>query len=73
MPRATQDTKIKEPIKLRKKRLANDCYRLYLDYYNPKTQKHEYEYLPYTIKPVRIPTDRLDNQNAINAANAVKS
>ena len=73
MPRKKKAAKVKEPIHLRQKELANGCSRLYLDYYNPSTKKHEYEYLEYTLKPVIIPTDQVDNMNALTAANALKA
>lgn len=72
MGRRKIDIKVKEPIKLRK-RIRENCTALYLDYYNPKTGKHEFEYLHLYLIPETTPFDKLANQNALQAANAIKA
>lgn len=72
MGRRKTDIKVKEPVKLRKHPRKN-CDALFLDYYNPKTGKHEFEYLHLYLIPEVTPFDRLANQNALQAANAIKA
>ena len=73
MPRKKTVSKAKEPIKLRTKKRSNGNYALYLDYYNPDTGKHEYEYLKMYLIQENTPFDKLTNQNTMAAANAIKS
>lgn len=73
MPRKKTTSKAKEPIKLRTKRRANGNFALYLDYYNPDTGKHEYEYLRLYLIQEKTPFDKLANAETMRAANAIKS
>lgn len=73
MGRKKKQLKVKEPIKLRSKKLANGNQSLYLDQYDPKTQKHRYEFLKlYLIPEVNEGADAI-NKNTMTAANAIKS
>lgn len=63
--------KQKEPIKLRFKKLANGNQSIYLDYY--QNGKREYDFLQMYIVPVVTPFDKLQNEETLRAANAIKS
>lgn len=71
MPRKKIATKAKEPVRLREKKLSNGNVSLYLDYY--KGGKREYEFLKLYLIPVKNPFDRLQNEEALKAANAIKA
>ena len=65
--------KAKEPIRLRSKMLANGSQSLYLDEYDPKTQKHKYEFLKLYIVPEVDEAAKVQNANTLQAANKIKS
>ena len=62
MPRVKKPAKVKEPIRLRMKELANGNKSLYLDIY--RDGKRTYEYLKMYLIPERItmPVDRTKRQ-----------
>jgi integrase len=63
--------KVKEPIKVRFKKLANGNQSIYLDYYTEG--KREYEFLKLYLIPERTPIDKETNHQTLNLANAIKS
>lgn len=62
MPRTRKPIKVKEPIRLRTKELANGSKSLYLDIY--RNGKRTYEYLKMYLIPKRIvmPANRTKRQ-----------
>lgn len=73
MGRKKKQLKAKEPIRLRSKMLANGSQSLYLDEYDPKTQKHKYEFLKLYIVPEVDEAAKVLNANTLQAANKIKS
>lgn len=73
MARKKKQVKAKEPIRLRSKMLANGSQSLYLDEYDPKTQKHKYEFLKLYIVPEVDEAAKVQNANTLQAANKIKS
>lgn len=71
MPRVKKPAKVKEPIRLRMKELANGNKSLYLDIY--RDGKRTYEYLKMYIIPETDYNARKQNQATMAAANAIKS
>lgn len=71
MPRVKKPTKVKEPIRLRVKELANGNKSLYLDIY--RDGKRTYEYLKMYLIPETDNNARVRNQTTMAAANAIKS
>lgn len=71
MPRKKVASKAKETVRLRGKKLSNGNVSLYLDYY--KDGRREYEFLKLYLIPEKTPFDKLANQQALNAANAIKA
>lgn len=71
MPRVKKPTKVKEPIRLRMKELANGNKSLYLDIY--RDGKRTYEYLKMYLIPETDNNARVRNQTTMAAANAIKS
>lgn len=71
MPRVKKPTKVKEPIRLRMKELADGSKSLYLDIY--RNGKRMYEYLKMYIIPEVDNNARKQNQATMAAANAIKS
>lgn len=68
---ARKSFKAKEPARLRFNELANGNKSIYLDIYlNGKRQR---EYLRLYLVPERTPADRLQNEQTMRAANAIKS
>lgn len=63
--------KIKEPIKVRTKKLANGCQSIYLDIY--LDGKRKYEFLKLYIIPERDRIDKNKNLETLKLANAIKS
>lgn len=71
MKRIKQKTKIKEPVKLRSKSLADGSQSLYLDIYSEG--KRVYEFLKLYLVPERTAADRKANNATMRAAAAIKS
>ena len=70
MPRVKKPTKVKEPVRLRTKKLADGSQSLYLDIY--RFGKRTYEYLKLYLIPETDNNARRQNQATMNAANAIK-
>ena len=71
MPRIKKPAKVKEPIRLRMKELANGSKSLYLDIY--RNGKRSYEYLKMYIIPETDDNARKRNAATMTAANTIKS
>lgn len=71
MPRTKKPTKVKEPIRLRTKVLADGSKSLYLDIY--RNGKRTYEYLKMYLIPETDRNARQQNETTMAAANAIKS
>lgn len=71
MPRVKKPTKVKEPIRLRTKKLSDGSKSLYLDIY--RNGKRTYEYLKMYLIPETDRNARLQNEVTMTAANAIKS
>lgn len=66
-----KEFRIKEPIKVRTKKIASGCESVYLDIYINK--KRKYEFLKLYIIPEICAADKKRNQETIKLANAIKS
>ncbi|HPE87680.1 MAG: site-specific integrase [Bacteroidales bacterium] len=66
-----KNPKIKEPVKIRFKKLANGNQSIYLDYYHDG--KREYDFLKLYILPEHTPADKASNQHALSLANSIKA
>jgi integrase len=64
-------TKVKEPIRLRVKKLANGNQSLYLDFYS--AGKREYEFLKLYLVPETSAANKEANRETLKLANAIKS
>lgn len=62
---------IKEPVRLRSKKLANGNESLYLDIY--RDGKREYEFLKLYITPEKNREDKLKNKETLALANSIKA
>ena len=71
MPRVKKPKKVKEPIRLRTKELADGSKSLYLDVY--RNGKRTYEYLKMYLIPETDSNARRQNEITMTAANAIKS
>lgn len=71
MARPKKQPKIKEPIRLRTKTLANGNKSLYLDMY--QHGKREYLFLRLYLIPEMDQAAKVMNQNTLQAANAIKA
>jgi len=71
MAKKKQIKKAKEPIRIRFKQLANGNQSIYLDCY--RDGKRSYEFLKLYIVPETDEATRLQNQNTLQAATAIKS
>ena len=68
---AHKKVKVKEPIHLRFKKIANGCESIYLDYYS--NGKRQYEFLKLYTVPDRTPIDKTKNAQTLELANAIKA
>lgn len=66
-----KNLKAKEPVKVRFKTLRNGSKSIYLDYYQDGVR--EYEFLKLYIIPERSQTDKLQNEETLRTANAIKA
>lgn len=66
-----EELKIKEPIKIRVKNLANGSKSIYLDMY--MNGKRKYEFLKLYIIPENSKSDRVRNSETLKLANAIKA
>jgi integrase len=64
-------TKVKEPIRLRIKKLANGNQSLYLDFY--QEGKREYEFLKLYLIPETSAANKAANSETLKLANAIKA
>ena len=71
MVKIKKKSKIKEPIRLRTKKLTDGSLSLYLDTYYEG--KRSYEFLRLYLIPEKNPADREVNAAALRAANAIKA
>ncbi|MDE7419783.1 MAG: site-specific integrase [Muribaculaceae bacterium] len=71
MNRLKQKVKIKEPVRLRAKLLANGNQSLYLDTY--RKGKREYEFLKLYLIPEKTADDKAINAATMKAAMAIKA
>lgn len=71
MNRFKRNFKIKEPVRLRTKSIANGCYSLYLD--TSYNGKRRYEFLRLYLIPEKTPEDKSINDATLKAANAIKA
>lgn len=72
MPRKKTPRKIKEPVRLRTKKLSNGNVSLYLDYYKGGGRR-EYEFLNLYLIPEITEADKEVNEAVIKSANCIKS
>lgn len=66
-----KSVKAKEPIRIRFKELANGNKSIYLDYY--KDGKREYEFLKLYIIPEKNASAKIQNEETLRTANAIKA
>lgn len=66
-----EERKVKEPVKIRQKRLASGSTSLYLDIY--ADGKRKYEFLKLYIIPEKTAADKIQNDEAWRLANAIKA
>lgn len=71
MARKKKQTKAKEPIRIRFKAIANGNKSIYLDCY--QSGKRSYEFLKLYLIPEVDEAARVQNQNTMQAANAIKA
>ncbi|NQU51565.1 MAG: phage integrase SAM-like domain-containing protein [Bacteroidetes bacterium] len=69
--KAKKKPKIKEPVKIRFKKLANGNQSIYLDYYHEG--KREYDFLKLYIVPEHTPIDKASNEHTLSLANSIKA
>lgn len=65
------EKKIKEPVRLRMKRLSNDNISLYLDIYHQG--KRQYEFLKLYLVPENNKQDKIRNKETMMLANSIKA
>lgn len=68
---ARKSLKAKEPVRMRFKELADGNKSIYLDIY--QNGKRQYDFLKLYLVPERTRTDRLQNEQTMRAANAIKA
>jgi len=69
--KAKKKPKIKEPVKIRFKKLANGNQSIYLDYYQEGNR--EYDFLKLYIVPELTPIDKASNAHTLKLANSIKA
>jgi integrase len=69
--KAKKKPKIKEPVKIRFKKLENGNQSIYLDYYHEGNR--EYDFLKLYIIPEKTPIDKASNEHIRSLANAIKA
>ena len=70
MAKKNIQSKIKEPVRLRSKKLANGSESLYLDIY--LNGKRSYEFLKLYVHPETDPQIKVLNNETMKVANAIK-
>lgn len=81
MPRKKQEAKLKEPVRIRFKKLANGNQSIYLDYYSGDLVrkgdhlcgKRQYEFLKLYLIPEKTKADKTKNEATLALAKAVQS
>lgn len=81
MPRKKQEAKLKEPVRIRFKKLANGNQSIYLDYYSGDLVrkgdhlcgKRQYEFLKLYLVPEKTKADKTKNEATLALAKAVQS
>ena len=73
MARKKQPTKAKEAVKIRFKKLANGNQSIFLDIYEGDGKPRVRQYLRLYIVPEVDTAAKIDNKNAMQAANAIKA
>ncbi len=71
MAKARLVTKAKEPVHIRFKELKNGNKSIYLDIYH--NGRRRYEFLRLNLVPANNPDAKIQNENTLAAANAIKS
>lgn len=71
MGRPKKEQKLKEPVKIRQRKLANGNISLYLDIYSKGVRK--YETLNLFVVPGNDPITKVQNHNSIKVANEIKA
>jgi len=71
MAKRNKVAKLKEPVRIRYKKLANGSQSVYLDIYDRGVRS--YEFLKLYIVPERTSQDKEMNANALYAANTIKA
>lgn len=66
-----KQTKAKEPVTIRFKKLANGSQSIYLDIY--RNGKRSYRFLKLYLTPGNSPFDKAQNANSLQAAQVIKS
>lgn len=69
--RKKKEVKVKEPVKLREKELANGNKSLYLDIYKDGVRK--YKFLKLYLVPEKDYASKVVNKNTMEAATAIKA
>jgi integrase len=69
--KAKKKPKIKQPVKIRFKKLADGNQSIYLDYYHEG--KREYDFLKLYIVPEKTPIDKASNEHTLSLANSIKA
>ena len=67
-----QYQKVKEPVRIRFKELANGNRSIYLDTYTDGKRQPK-EFLRLYLIPERTPADRIQNRTTLEAATAIKA
>ena len=71
MARPKKQTRAKEPVRIRFKELSNGNKSIYLDIY--RDGKRSYEFLKLYLVPEKSQVAKVQNEQVMAAANAIKS